>query len=176
MSHTTAGPEPVSLHVVLADWAEGTADAEDNEGQGITATAGDATWTVTGVSGAAWTTPGGDFAPNASATLEFNKPRLEYTWVSNDALVADVQGWLDDPAANFGWLMLGNESKDRTTKRFDSLQNISGFPEPQLPQLTVAFVAPGGAVPLAQASAPQQASAALVAGTASDGGGEDPAY
>ena len=25
-------------------------------------------------------------------------------------MVADVQGWLDNPATNFGWLMLGDES------------------------------------------------------------------
>ena len=33
----------------------------------------------------------------------------QYTW-SSAQMVADVQGWLDNPASNFGWLMLGDES------------------------------------------------------------------
>ena len=37
--------------------------------------------------------------------------------------MADVQSWLDSPAANFGWLLLGNESISQTTKRFDSKDN-----------------------------------------------------
>ena len=46
-----------------------------------------------------------------------------YTWESTSQLVADVQSWLDNPTANFGWLLLGDESKPQTTKRFDSKDN-----------------------------------------------------
>ena len=46
-----------------------------------------------------------------------------YTWESPSRLVADVQPWLDSPAANFGWLFLGNEFTSQTTKRFDSKDN-----------------------------------------------------
>ena len=35
-------------------------------------------------------------------------------------MVADVQSWLDNPATNFGWLVLGDESDILTAKRFDT--------------------------------------------------------
>lgn len=38
-------------------------------------------------------------------------------------MVADVQGWLDNPASNFGWLVKGNEARPTTAKRFNSRQN-----------------------------------------------------
>jgi hypothetical protein len=31
---------------------------------------------------------------------------------------ADVQGWFYDPTTNNGWLLMGDESKLRTTKPF----------------------------------------------------------
>ena len=41
-------------------------------------------------------------------------------------MLADVQKWLDDPSSNFGWLLLGDETKSRTTKRFDSSEKPGG--------------------------------------------------
>ena len=38
-------------------------------------------------------------------------------------MLADVQKWQDDSSSNFGWLLLGGETKSRTTKRFDSSEN-----------------------------------------------------
>ena len=50
----------------------------------------------------------------------------------------NVQGWLDNPAGNYGWLVRGNESSVGSAKRFDSKDN----PFPSLrPVLTVDFVA-----------------------------------
>ena len=37
--------------------------------------------------------------------------------------MSDVQGWLDDPETNFGWVLLGNEESATTTKRFDSREH-----------------------------------------------------
>ena len=37
----------------------------------------------------------------------------------------DVQSWLDDPASNFGWLVLGDESEISTAKRFDTRESAS---------------------------------------------------
>ena len=52
--------------------------------------------------------------------------------------MADVQRWLDDPATNFGWLLLGDESENQTTKRFDSKENPD---QEDRPILTVEFTA-----------------------------------
>ena len=119
MSRTVAGDAEVGLHQVLADWQEGAAKAGGNEGSGADAGPGDVTWTQRVFESQAWTPAGGDFSTDASAAVTVAGIG-SYTWESTSQLVVDVQAWLDDPAANFGWLLLGDESKSRTTKRFDS--------------------------------------------------------
>ena len=131
MSRTIAGDAEVGLHLVLADWQEGTADASGNEGSGADADQGDVTWTQRVFKSLDWETPGGDFTPDASAAVTVAGIGT-YTWQSTTQLVADVQGWLDDPAANFGWLILGDESKSGTAKRFDSKENESSENRPIL--------------------------------------------
>ena len=62
----------------------------------------------------------------------------QYTW-SSPQMVADVQSWLDNPASNFGWLVLGDESAAATAKRFDTRESATP------PVLTIQYVrtAPG---------------------------------
>jgi hypothetical protein len=43
------------------------------------------------------------------------------TWESTAALVQDVQGWLDAPTTNFGWLLINtSEGTARSQKAFYS--------------------------------------------------------
>jgi len=127
VTRTIAGPETVSVHRALADWGEGTSHAPGQEGGGAPATAGDATWLHASYAGTLWSAPGGDFDPAASATrvIGFTGPQ---TWKS-PALVADVQGWLDDPSSNHGWLLLGDEpvGGTGTAKRFGSREGPTAF-------------------------------------------------
>ena len=127
MSRTVAGAAEVGLHRVLADWQEGQADAGGNEGSGADADEGDPTWTQRVFKSLDWDTPGGDFSPDHSSAVTVAGIG-SYTWESTSQLVADVQSWLDDPAANFGWLVLGDESKSKTTKRFNSKDNADNQP------------------------------------------------
>ena len=138
MSRTTSGSEPVELHKLLADWGEGTSTASANEGGGTSARSGDATWVHRMFDTATWQTPGGDFAPavSASTAVAFID---NYAWRSTAQMVADVQGWVDDPSSNFGWLLQGNETRTRTSKRFDSRENST---EANRPVLTVQFTPP----------------------------------
>ena len=78
-----------------------------------------------------WDAPGRDFSSGASASVTVDGIGT-YTWKSTGLMVSDVQNWLDDPAANFGWLLLGDESKSQTTKRFDSKENESADNRPVL--------------------------------------------
>lgn len=110
-----------TLHRVLASWGEGTSNAGQNEGQGAAPTTDDATWIHRFYPGTLWTAAGGDFAATASATVLVSG-NGSYTWTAG-TLPADVQAWLDTPAANFGWLMRGDESVIETAKRFDSREN-----------------------------------------------------
>jgi len=130
MSKTQAGPQPVALRRVLKDWGEGASNAAGDEGAGAPASPGDATWLHTFYDQQFWTAPGGDFAPTPSATSMMDKVG-HYTWSSAE-MVADTQAWLDNPAANFGWALLGNESTFSTAKRFDSRENANPAYRPAL--------------------------------------------
>ena len=131
MSMTPAGAETVELHKLLADWGEGTSHAPMGEGDGAPATPNDATWRHRFFDTIFWTNEGGDFSATVSASQSVGGIG-QYTW-SSTQMVADVQSWLDDPASNFGWLVLGNETTIATAKRFDTRESASP------PMLTIQY-------------------------------------
>ncbi|MDZ7313002.1 MAG: DNRLRE domain-containing protein [candidate division KSB1 bacterium] len=128
---TSAGTQEIQLHRVLADWGEGTSNAGANEGTGASATTGDATWIHRFFNTTLWTNAGGDFMTTVSASQSVGNTGF-YTWGSTPQMVADVQAWLDAPANNFGWLLMGNEEVSSTAKRFDSRENIAPANRPTL--------------------------------------------
>lgn len=132
MSMTSSGAQPVALHRVLADWGEGMSNALGGEGGGAPAAPGDATWQHTFFSKSFWATDGGDFDAASSASISIGGVVGFYSWGSTANMVADVQMWLDNPSANFGWLLRGNESTLMTTKRFDSKDNLLASVRPIL--------------------------------------------
>ena len=130
MSQTAAGPVDVALHRATASWSEGTADPSGQEGSGAAAHAGDCTWTFRVFSTTLWTTAGGDFVATPSAVHTVDQGPGD-TWTSL-AMANDVQAWLNDPASNFGWILLGDETQPVTAKRFDSRTNPIVANRPQL--------------------------------------------
>jgi hypothetical protein len=114
---------PVELHKLLADWGEGTSQAPGEEGDGAPATPNDATWRHRFFDTIFWTAQGGDFSATVSASQSVSVVG-PYTW-SSPQMVADVQDWLDNPAGNFGWLVLGDEKPTLTTKRFDTRESAN---------------------------------------------------
>ena len=140
----------VSLHRVLTAWGEGTSNAGGDPadptvgggGTGSAATAGDATWLHGMFNTAFWTTPGGDFATTPSATTSVTAVGT-YSW-SGAGLTADVQAWVDDPASNSGWAMIGDEVNASTAKRFSSRE----ADDPMIrPQAQIIFTPPVMAIP-----------------------------
>lgn len=119
MSKTIAAGTQISIHRVMADWGEGTSDAEGNEGGGTGAANGDATWLHRFFQTDTWQSPGGDYAPAPSASAVVSTVG-SYEWDSTPAMLADIQDWIDSPDENFGWILIGDESASPTTKRFDS--------------------------------------------------------
>jgi hypothetical protein len=137
MSRTSAGPVGLNLHRLTANWGEGTSDASGNEGGGALSTTGDATWLHSFYTNTLWTTPGGDFVAQPSASQQVDAIAV-YTWTSPQ-LLADVQGWLTTPADNFGWILIGNEGSSTTAKRFDSRQSPTA---PNRPKLILTYALP----------------------------------
>jgi len=129
MSQSNADSELLSLHRILAPWTEGPASAAG--GSGAPAAPGDITWLHASHPAVFWSTPGGDFAASPSASLPVAGPGL-YTWGSTSELASDVQGWLDDPGSNHGWLLAGDETAPSTVKRFDSRENAGLAMRPML--------------------------------------------
>ena len=125
----------IKLHRTLADWGEGTSVAFG--GGGAPATPGDATWTNRFYPDLDWATPGGEFVATASAAATVGGIGF-YTWNSTPALVADVQAWLDDPTANFGWTVIGNEQTPQQVRRFEAKESIAAW----RPKLVVEFDPP----------------------------------
>jgi hypothetical protein len=138
VSRSISGGLPATIHRVLAAWGEGDSDAPGPEGKGTAAMDGDATWLHRFFPGEDWSSEGGDFVDDPSASSSVGGTGF-YAWGSTPAMVADAQSWLDDPDGNHGWIVIGTESLPGGAKRLDSREN----PAADLrPTLTVGFRPP----------------------------------
>ena len=127
VNKTVSPTYPFNLHQLTRSWGEGNSNAAgEKAGKGAPAQAGDATWNHAFFASDAWSTPGGDFInePSASQSVAgFG----DYAW-SGPGMVADVQEWLNNSATNFGWILIGPQQK--SAKRFSSRE--SDFSPPRL--------------------------------------------
>jgi hypothetical protein len=140
------GTVTVSLHRLTADWGEGVSDAGTPGGGGALPTPNDADWIHRFHSGTFWTSPGGDFEGVASDSQLINAKEVYYVWGSTPTMVSDVQSWLDSPASNFGWIVLGDEAGRGSARRFDTRENST----PSFrPFLTVDYDSPFDPLPVA---------------------------
>ncbi len=132
MAQSIAGATNVALHKLSADWGEGTSVAPSGGGGGAPPTTGDATWQDRFYNVTPWTTQGGDFVATASAQTSVNAVG-NYSWGSTAALVADVQSWIGSPGANFGWILIGQETGGTpSSKRFESRESPTPANRPKL--------------------------------------------
>lgn len=130
VSQTISGAEPATLHRVTADWGQGTSNAGAiRDGGGAPSTNNDATWRHTFFPDRRWTNAGGDFDAAADATASV--AGASGVWESA-AMIGRVQQWLDQPASNFGWIVIGNESRSASAKRFDSREVVNATSRPSL--------------------------------------------
>lgn len=144
LSRTRVEDEPSEVHRVTASWGEGASTAGSGEGYGADSADGDATWVHRRFDVERWAASGGDFSSEVSASTVVGRPPFggvaSVTWGSTPRMVADVQGWLDDPSSNHGWLLLGNEeTEQRTAKRLGSRENPD---ESSRPALLLEYVLP----------------------------------
>lgn len=135
MDRSIVGAVPVRLHRATASWGEGSAHAPGEEGIPAPAGTGDATWQWRFHATQPWATPGGDFiqAPSAETSVAGTGP---YAF-TGPGLLADLQAWRSNPAANHGWLLMTDEVPQViSAKRFASREH----PDPTLrPQLRITY-------------------------------------
>jgi hypothetical protein len=138
-----SGIQTIDLHRLTADWGEGTAGntttSISGTGTGFPASEGDATWNQRFFQQTSWSAPGaeGDYVTAISASTDVGTALdTPYTWQSAPTLISDVQGWLDQPSTNNGWIMIDDvENVQQTVKGFYSRNasvknNQSGDPLP----------------------------------------------
>jgi Immunoglobulin domain/Bacterial Ig domain len=97
---------------VLQLWTEGGVSWNSRLGAGTP-------WQVPGATGSAdaISTPS-SFVAVGSANF------TEYTFSSMAGLVADVQGWINNPSSNFGWLLISeDEVTPQTARRFGARED-----------------------------------------------------
>jgi len=145
MSRTKVVSKEIRMHKLLESWGEAGSDAGvgpgnggAGQGPGIGAPAeiGDATWLYRMYDTVAWSTPGGNYASTGSAIADVNDVG-NYRWTSTK-LKEDVQGWIDDPSSNHGWILIGIEG-ETSAKRFDTRENAT---EAARPKLIIWYTAP----------------------------------
>lgn len=127
-----APPTTLELRRISADWGEGVSDASGEEGGGAPSAPGDATWLHRFHADDFWVAPGGDYSNQVSATTIAPGVTGPIFWKS--ALMAsDIQGWVDDPTSNFGWIIRAeDEVTPGNAKRFDSRENGNVATRPRL--------------------------------------------
>ena len=133
-----AGDRTVELRAVTTAWSEGPTDPSGQEGGGDSAQLGDVTWLYTDYDpddepgSPQWTTLGGDFVATPSDQTTVGAADTTPVW-SSAQMAADVQGWLDGPATNFGWIVKDVSSGGaQTAKRYGSRENNKAVERPQL--------------------------------------------
>ena len=134
-----ATPLPVTVHRMQVAWPEGATAATGTGDNGTQANTGDTTWLHRVFATTQWLAPGGDFEPVPRGS--FTMPTIGvFALGSNDALVADVQAWLDGALPNHGWLLKTDELGVQTARRIHSRQTaLVGV----APQLQIGYVPPG---------------------------------
>jgi hypothetical protein len=136
-------PNSFELHRMLRDWGEGNKIGFPPS-LGAPAAEGEANWTHRfALTTNEWASPGGrtgiDYSSVASAdTFVYGVDFSPYTFDSTIRTVADVQSWLDNPAANFGWMLLSaSEELNFSARRFAAREDTD-----RAPVLTIEYYAP----------------------------------
>jgi len=125
---------PFGLYRMLRPWGEGNKVAITVPGQGLPATDGEATWGHAFFPTNAWSAPGGasgvDFSDSESSfQFIYGTGQSPYHFESTPELVADVQGWVNNPQINYGWMLLcDNEATIFTARRFGSREDPNAPP------------------------------------------------
>jgi autotransporter-associated beta strand protein len=144
----TSGPQTISLYDESQSWGQPTNFAEattfGGRGHGALPDPGDATWNYSFYDTTPWTVAGGNWSSSLPdlADASVTGTLASFTW-SSPAMVTDVQNWLTNPSANFGWILKNADETDpRTFRAFWSAQGAAANSDPSVaPELSVTYIA-----------------------------------
>ena len=141
-AQANAGPTMVNIHRLNNDWGEGPSVYHGFGGGGGTqALTNDMTFLHTFYPTGIWTSAGGDYDASSSAGTLVSYPTfndfIPTPYWSSVQMIDDVQGWLDDPSSNFGWMVIGSLTINATAKRLISGNSTN---ESKHPTLCVGFI------------------------------------
>lgn len=128
------------IYRLLVDWGEGNKASHPT---GTPADVGEATWLSRFHGFEFWGAPGGeagvDYADTASSST-YVEGLGAYTFGATQTVLDDVQGWIADPATNFGYMLINlDEAGGITARRFASTEQPEiGVP----PTLVVTYTVP----------------------------------
>ena len=108
-------PSRFRLYRVLEDWGEGASFTTG--GRGAPSEPGDATWLHTFHDDRFWEYAGGRFVGTASAAFETEGPGA-YAVAGDRKLLADTRLWAAAPSRNFGWILIGDETRPQSVQPF----------------------------------------------------------
>jgi hypothetical protein len=123
----------MGLHRMLRAWGEGTNAPTMNPGQGAPAQPGDATWNHAFYPTNSWSASGGlsdvDFAASESSFALVSAPNVTYAFESTPEFAEDLRMWVENPALNFGWMIIGTEDVICSAKRLNSREDANSQPQ-----------------------------------------------
>jgi len=133
-------PESMSVFKLTESWGQGTSST--NAGTGAAPTENDATWAdrfYDPTAPTTWTTAGGTHSASVTVTNPSVGTATGYYLWSSTQMNTDIQGWLNTPSANNGWLLEGKETTNNSARRFDSVESAVGV----RPTLLVTYTTSG---------------------------------
>ncbi|MFT7619002.1 MAG: hypothetical protein ACI97A_002650 [Planctomycetota bacterium] len=141
--HLIGGSLPVTIRKLNQNWGEGTnpgtSGGNGGGGAGDPAQTGDATWNYSSYPTTQWTNL---FGGSISAMSQTSSSGINQIW-STPQMLADVEGWLNNPGTNFGWLLHADELNigPSTITTFQSRESTNPT---NWPRLTITYtIRPG---------------------------------
>ena len=127
------------LYPLTQEWGEGLANCDTvrGGGLGISAATGEATWLSAEHAITEWGSAGGDFGALSASSVVGTSGQAIWDSGTNPQMVVEVQNWLDNSGSDRGWIVVGDESRSPTTRRFFSREGRTP------PVLTIDFTPVG---------------------------------
>ncbi len=112
-----------SVYRLLEPFSEGPSIAPGAGGGGGQAQIGDTTWLFQRFDTQSWGRAGGVFSDVVSGSASVGAENTVLFESNSGGLERDVEGWMANPEENFGWILIGDESRPKTAIRFASREN-----------------------------------------------------